>query len=701
MSSNEKDDNDSPVISKSNATTPNSDVTSKFGSEERSQQSRLSDRSLDPSAFSKKAKDNTSGIYTMSIQHELIAADSTVKAGDTRKVMSQTKAEGYQFNSVWCGIMKQAKEHTCYICGCKIKEKITDKNGNRSGGHSPEMEHVITPGEFFIKFGSEILLNHNKVMPGANKGNMDEYIQIHITGSDNDYSSFLDTSLRGRIEYVDNYLNNIVTQDRVSEIRPSFVTKYSEKLDSEHHDDTVTYDKDFFIPQIKSYMVQFAYAHHICNQIKGNMPILEGSKNLRFDNYGNYIPNNNTKTIENYAEVLFDVIKSSFDTPNRTTYSVRKGKYNKPGFGNFGYIAVPKFSQYEEEVNDIYSNWFGKGTDPLELKRSITTRIVNNMLYHSALLRLTRRQCTIQRLKDPYYIRRFTSLIPVNLGISSLTTDAVKTLEDASAKKIIDNDMRSVKSDATTGVNEGWRQINDVIDDSGIANDDSCDDDPNPRANKKLKLKSGLYEIPEETDTQESVEYGDASGTANAKESSTTEEDGGASGTANAKESSTTEEDGDGEEDPVFVPPVFVENEEILDTNDTENQLTHREKKANLYTLLSFDKTIDSSPEDRNVADNLRDLIHNNRSGYIADLIASNVIYKAHQKILQQIMEMSGKRKNPEKGSSGPSGKISGGKRTKRRRGRGKSKKKVTRRKRVKRRRTVKKNRKRRRTRKR
>lgn len=505
--------------------------------------------------------------------------DETPSGQQARKGSSLKKGEEAQFNASWSGIINNAKKSRCYICGCPIVKKMV-LGGKKIGGHSPEMEHVIVPGEFFMKFGTEFLANPKKII--NTPGTFDEYKGIHEYGSDGS------VPLRKRINDVKTELDLRVNSSRVkSGLGLSFPAKYGYPTE---FDITVTYDEDFFVPQIKSYMVQFAYAHHICNQIKGHMPVLEGSDGLNFSDNGEYIPNSFTGTIERYADILVDVV---MNINNKPKAKIGKGQTD-PYYQGFNdgcvcYIAAPKSDEYREEIPDIYTCWFGNGKGkPSDSQiRNIKTRIIKNMLYHSALLRMTRRECTLQRLKHPYYIRKFTTLIPDYINDESkdeskhkrqLREEAINEIV-TDVTKIVDDDLKSVKGDD---------------------DDDNC-----------------------------SVS-------------------------------------------------VFSEDEEIKNVRNYKDFFT---QKKLLYKKIGVQPGTTQTAMD---VKGLNSFLETNNMGRVADLIASNVIYKAHQ-----MMNIPSKQKDI------------GGKRTKRRRGRGKSKKKVTRKKRVKRRKTVKKiKRKRRRTRK-
>jgi len=382
------------------------------------------------------------------------------------------------------------------------------------------------------------------------------------------------------------------------------------------------YDKDFFVPQIKSYMVQFAYAHHICNQIKGHMPVLEGSDGLEFSETGEYIPNRFTGTIERYAEILVDVVRKINKNKNA---KIIRGKtetgsyYENFNDGSVCYIAAPKIKEYGAEIPDIYNCWFGngKGKPSGEQILNIKTRIIKNMLYHSALLRMTRRECTLQRLKNPYYIRRFTTLIPDDINADGLSASV--------NQPIIDDDLVSVQSnfDEVYGEDE-------------------------------ITCTTGDFD--EDTEAEEKKEG--------------------------------EEEDG---RNPIFNQDDEIEEAVAANITPTD----HRHKKKQLYKFIGLQQ----GPQRQIPVEDLEFFLNTNESGYIADLIASNVIYKAHQVMIKEEPTIPKNAvSNAIENAGSDSDHDGGGKRTKRRRGRGKSKKKVTRKKRVKRRKTIKKIKRKRRT---
>ena len=537
-----------------------------------------------PSQYKKTAQTKGSSLNSHLQETFKLEGEETPSGQHARKGSSLKKGEEAQFNTPWWGIIKDAKKSICYICGCPIVEKEV-RGGKKIRGHSPEMEHVIVPGEFFMKFGTEFVAHPRQIAKKINKEQtIREYEGIHAYGSDGT------VPLSDRIRDVKTQLDQHVNSSRV-ESGLSFPAKYGYPTGV---DITVAYDKEFFVPQIKSYMVQFAYAHHICNQIKGHMPVLEGSDGLKFSDDGEYNKTISpfTHTIERYAEILVDVVRNIKKKPQAQIGKGQTDPYYQ-GFndGRKCYIAAPKSDEYSEEIPDIYTCWFGTGKISPEQIENVKTRIIKNMLYHSALLRMTRRECTLQRLKHPYYIRNFTTLIPddINDDISHLHSTTQLERENAINKKV--NDLTEIVDDDLQSV-QSFQNNED---------DDNC-----------------------------SVS-------------------------------------------------VFSQYEEIKNVIDYDDFFT---KKKLLYKKIGLQLATTQTATD---IVELNRFLETNNMGRVADLIASNVIYKAHQ-----MMNTSSKPK------------AIGGKRTKRRRGRGKSKKKVTRKKRVKRRKTVKKiKRKRRRTRKR
>ena len=312
---------------------------------------------------------------------------------DMRNEVSQKKTQPGQFNSVWetgsKGVLNIAKTNICYICGCPISKK------GGADGHFPEMEHFITPGEFFMKFGTELVCNGSKNI--FEKGNIGLYNAIHTQGSDGT------EPLEQRIDRVNRILNTDVIEDRVKTPLKQFSTTYLLKDGT----NTIIYDKSFFVPQIKSYLTQFVYAHHICNQIKGHMPTLQGSIDLEFDSNGVPKFNQNQEIFYKYADILYEVINT---LPKKVERASGTPYHNNFNDGKKCYIAAPNPNQYTIEA--LYINGCWEGTSKDEIKR----RIVDNMLLHSKILREQRFECTVQRLKNFDYIRGFTTLIPEDIN---------------------------------------------------------------------------------------------------------------------------------------------------------------------------------------------------------------------------------------------------------------------------------------------
>ena len=508
--------------------------------------------------------------FSDSVRKPKSKTGKSVDKKDIRNEVSQKKTQPGQFNSVWetgsTGVLNVAKSDICYICGCQI----LDKDG--ANGHYPEMEHFITPGEFFMKFGTELVCNGTKKI--FEKGDIDLYHEIHTKGS---YGT---EPLKDRIDRVNRILNTNVIEDSVTTPLKQFSTTRLVKGKN-----TIIYDKNFFVPQIKSYLTQFVYAHHICNQIKGHMPTLQGSIDLNFNEHGEAIPNHNQDIFYRYADILYEVINNP---PKKVERSRGTPYFKDFNDGKKCYIAAPIPNQYTIEAQYIKNCWEGASKD--EIKR----RIVDNMLLHSKILREQRFKCTVQRLKNFDYIRGFTTLIPENINSEG---------SEPQIEPIINDELRAIQSQTEEDMS--------VIDNASCVND--C------------------------------------------------------------------------------VPAHYNIDNKIF-TSIVEPK---EDKKRELYKIIGPDK--DGADPVFNI-DVLKEVLEPYKA--IANLTASRIIYKTHI----SNRECAVPAPPPTILSSSSSGvKLQpitrkGGKRTKRRRGRGKSKKKVTRKKRVKRRKTVKKIKRKRRT---
>uniref|UniRef100_A0A6C0BR65 Uncharacterized protein n=1 Tax=viral metagenome TaxID=1070528 RepID=A0A6C0BR65_9ZZZZ len=505
--------------------------------------------------------------------------DKKHTAEGARKVQQTTSSSSVQFNSIWetsrtstdgISVEEKAKGRLCYICGCLIKDN-----------HFPEMEHFITPGEFFHKFGIELITNSQAQI--ISKGTIDDYEAIHMRDCNN-----ANANVRTRLDKTIQYLNNHVTNNRVdSGFDYYFRTQYNTSVrppPTSQEKTWVKYSSSFFVPQIKAYMSEFIYSHHICNQIKGNMPTLSpGYTNIIEPAQGGDYTLEPNNLFSIYANVLVDAIFGKFKGKGSEIYKKLGFWNNNVGSNGKSWIAAPQLDKYTVEIGDIQDclRLANMGIDTRGLKTILKKRIENNMLYHSLLLREIKRDCTVQRIISLNHIvgysRRIVPLEKDHHGKTILSHDSIRTTD-------LDEDMGDALS-----VSSQLDNFDDEIEKDDLDHNESLftghDNDPN----KKLMLTSFLF-------------------------------------------------------------------------------------AGNMTTKLTHDE--------------LKQYITNNSLNTVADLMSARVIHKTY-KILPKPW---GRVVKVQKG---------GGKRTKRRRGRGKSKKKVTRKKRVKRRKTVKKiKRKRRRTRK-
>jgi hypothetical protein len=154
-----------------------------------------------------------------------------------------------QFINVWGGTTgsldvrsRWAKTKCCYLCKGPL---VTVENGT-----SPEMEHKLPSLEFYTK-----VHNINEKYP--------ELLQLWQKYVDNNVKKI--QTLYHDINCGDNWKRDVMTNplttinSLIDKALEKFVTSINNRPD---------YDK--FIALLKVYLMEFAYAHHTCNQLKEN-----------------------------------------------------------------------------------------------------------------------------------------------------------------------------------------------------------------------------------------------------------------------------------------------------------------------------------------------------------------------------------------------------------------------------------------------
>lgn len=168
-----------------------------------------------------------------------------------------------QFLNVWGGLkqpgtqndqVKWATESCCYLCG----------GPNVNEGSSPEMEHKIPSIEFFTK-----VHNINEKYPYLSNSwrtyvdeNIDEIHDLYNyinCNPDNwaitDYHyqpTNLDNIITQKYKFINNQINKTL-----KDFKPEKKEENEERLED-------------FIRLLKVYLMEFAYSHHTCNQVKEN-----------------------------------------------------------------------------------------------------------------------------------------------------------------------------------------------------------------------------------------------------------------------------------------------------------------------------------------------------------------------------------------------------------------------------------------------
>lgn len=206
-------------------------------------------------------------------------------AGRNRGERNDTTVK--QFLNVWGGLnqpgtqndqVKWATESCCYLCGGR----------NVNEGSSPEMEHKIPSLEFFTK-----VHNMNEKYPNLSDSwrtyvdkNIDaihdlyNYINCNPKSwaiTTNFQLTNLDDIIRKKYKFIDDQINKTLKNFKPEE--------NEERLED-------------FIRLLKVYLMEFAYSHHTCNQVKENANL------------------NNVKERTEYIKSLYRALSPTVDVKN-------------------------------------------------------------------------------------------------------------------------------------------------------------------------------------------------------------------------------------------------------------------------------------------------------------------------------------------------------------------------------------------------
>ena len=198
-----------------------------------------------------------------------------------RAAVEEGKSTNEQMSRIWGNYIEGETfndKHCCYLCGGKlvnIKQGIMTPGDSSSyhKGLKPEIEHKLPAIEFYSKV-------HNIINREEYKNLFEEW-QIFINTTDSSellqvYNSInCNETKGGEMNSKLDELCNIFKQDKEED-------KYIEK----------------FICLIKINLIEFAYSHHTCNQVKSN-------NNLR------KTANKYTESIEDYLSNLRNVINKN------------------------------------------------------------------------------------------------------------------------------------------------------------------------------------------------------------------------------------------------------------------------------------------------------------------------------------------------------------------------------------------------------
>lgn len=173
-------------------------------------------------------------LSTNPAKHKFIQTHETQKL---RHDNERNTDSDLQFENVW-GTIADVKKKCCYICEGKLVD---------IPGISPEMEHKLPSIEFYTK-----VHNINEKYP-----DLLQKWQTYITvNAEKVNSLYMYINCNGKQWY----------QDHVRFLTPQFGKLLSPFIESNNSDSNI----NIFIALLKVYLMEFAYSHHVCNQVKDN-----------------------------------------------------------------------------------------------------------------------------------------------------------------------------------------------------------------------------------------------------------------------------------------------------------------------------------------------------------------------------------------------------------------------------------------------
>ena len=198
------------------------------------------------------------------------------KEGDTRGCVTRNIGDAQQMKDMWGrNVTEYAKsaEAKCYLCGLKIVPYNS----------CPEAEHKLPAVNMFTDFHHYRILN---IYRGKELDGVEESIYTlwnnFINNRYTDNTEIL-KDLYKAINETDEY-----ESDNVDQLYNKLYNTFLIQIGGGLNDGMGSYAKDL----IKAWLIEFAYAHHICNQVKGNML-------LNKDNYTTFTSTATTKHSQN------------------------------------------------------------------------------------------------------------------------------------------------------------------------------------------------------------------------------------------------------------------------------------------------------------------------------------------------------------------------------------------------------------------
>lgn len=343
---------------------------------------------------------------------------------DVRKSAEHDKTAEKQMKQVWgVNLTKKAKssDFHCYLCG-----------GNITNGASPEMEHKLPCTYFYAKFPS-IFRVFDKVLIEwiswvDEDGNtereiaiQDLYYEMNPIENNNFNGQQVNTKFNTIFnDFKENTEVRALAND--SDFRNKVVAYLQKKNTSENptefNDDQLNEYLDDFGVVLKGYLMEFAYSHHYCNQIKSNHFLKKNPTNPT---------DTNTKVHQYYDYLYAAVINNNFQPKIENTIRPampRDNKFNAELENIKQGLGVTESLSYDQDVKTLRIDNTSEEMEFLETLSKETANKVSNT---------TTKRAVIRAVKDLVRNAKTTQVI----GSSEGTLDLRVNKNLKSAKKAV------------------------------------------------------------------------------------------------------------------------------------------------------------------------------------------------------------------------------------------------------------------------